>query len=150
MVVNDLDVLRTVFGPNEAHSPLAVDTNAVLPFAIAFQSFKDISRRDLQIIEHSRPVELGQFAKSRPFNIHPTSDTSAFEERFGILALETLDRHSAIITRYVISVNQSRVAAAWLCGLTSDLTGAHEASAQRPRTHLCVRVEGTVRLHFVL
>jgi hypothetical protein len=31
------------------------------------------------------------------------------------------------------------------CGITSDLTGAHEARVRSARTHLCVRVEGPVR-----
>jgi len=49
MVVNYLNVLRTFHRPNEAHAPLVVDTNAVLPLAIPLQRFQLIARGNTEV-----------------------------------------------------------------------------------------------------
>ena len=40
MIVHDFDVVRLVFGPDEADSVLVVDPNAVLAFAVAFRKIQ--------------------------------------------------------------------------------------------------------------
>src|SRR3546814_1565504 len=58
VVVDDLDIggLRAL--PAKTHAELVVDANAVLTLAVAAQCFKAVARRDTQVVEASRPVEL--------------------------------------------------------------------------------------------
>lgn len=51
MVVNDFNILGTILAPTEAESPLLVNSNAVLPFSVARQSFESITRERSQILQ---------------------------------------------------------------------------------------------------
>jgi len=93
VIVDDLYVRRTFCRPDEANSPLLVDADAVLPFAIILQRLKAVARGHLQIIKNRRPVQLCELSEGRAFNVHPALDALAFEEGFGVFALEVLDRH---------------------------------------------------------
>jgi len=46
MVVDDLDVKCTCAFPAKADPPLIVDTDAVLPLALALQRFEPVTRRN--------------------------------------------------------------------------------------------------------
>jgi hypothetical protein len=39
MIVHDLHIFRSVFQPNEADTPLAIDPDRMLPSAIALERF---------------------------------------------------------------------------------------------------------------
>jgi hypothetical protein len=45
VVIDDLDITRTVVGPDKTQPPLRVDTDAVLPASITVQRFEPISGR---------------------------------------------------------------------------------------------------------
>ena len=47
MVVDDFNVVRAVVTPDEAHTPLVVDANAVLPLAIALQHLQLVDIADI-------------------------------------------------------------------------------------------------------
>src|SRR3546814_8817665 len=72
VVVDDLDIggLRAL--PAKTHAELVVDAHAVLPLAVAPQCSQAVARRDTQVVEVSRPVEL-----------------FAIESRHGVYAAET-------------------------------------------------------------
>src|SRR3546814_17239371 len=65
VVVDDLDIGGIRALPAKTHAELVVDANAVLNLAVAAQCFKAVARRDTQVVESSRPVELFELA-SRP------------------------------------------------------------------------------------
>ena len=52
--VGDLNVEGISITPNKADSPLVVDPDAVLPFAVPFQFLQPIPRRHAQILERHR------------------------------------------------------------------------------------------------
>lgn len=56
---------RAVFRPHETDSPLIVDAEAVLPFAIIFQSFEPVGWRYFQINKRLRLVQHEQFPQRR-------------------------------------------------------------------------------------
>src|SRR3546814_7633829 len=68
VVVDDLDIgcLRAL--PAKTHAELVVDANAVLTLAVAAQCFKAVARRDTQVVEASRPVELFELASRHGFD----------------------------------------------------------------------------------
>ena len=43
MIVDDLDTLRAFRGPTKAHAPLIVDSDAVLPGAVALERFQAVT-----------------------------------------------------------------------------------------------------------
>jgi hypothetical protein len=49
VVVDDFDMIRPAFSPNEAYAPLAIDTDTMLSGAITFQRFQVIARWNCKI-----------------------------------------------------------------------------------------------------
>jgi hypothetical protein len=60
MVIKYLDIKRITISPNEADAILIIDTNTVLSLPISFQRFKVIPRKDCEIAQHMRGVQLHQ------------------------------------------------------------------------------------------
>lgn len=95
VVIDDLNIHGTFERPNKANPPLRVDADAVLTFSRAFERFKPVAWRHLQIFQNSRPVQLHQLAKRWPFNVHPALDPLPLEQSLGVVAFEPLDCHGA-------------------------------------------------------
>lgn len=60
MVVHNLDIQGVRASPAEANAPLVVDTNAVLPFAIAAKDLQTIARNSSEIGEGGRRLDVVQ------------------------------------------------------------------------------------------
>jgi hypothetical protein len=60
VIIDDLDIHRSVGRPHETNSKLLVDADAVLSRSIVLQRFQAIAGRDTQIVERSRPFQLLQ------------------------------------------------------------------------------------------
>ncbi|KRC17442.1 hypothetical protein ASE31_29915 [Acidovorax sp. Root217] len=88
MVIDDLDVLWSFWGPHEADSPLIVDADAVLALAVANQSFKSVARRNPQVEQLSGGVEHAQLAQCRAFDVHPARNALLMEQVLCLAALE--------------------------------------------------------------
>jgi len=57
MVVSDLSVVGVSVSPAEAHAPLIIDADAVMPLAIPGQLFQPVAGRNPQILERLRRIE---------------------------------------------------------------------------------------------
>lgn len=57
MIIHNLDLIGIPVSPDKAHTPLIVDPDAVLAFAIAFQGFETIGEPYSQVIQASGVVE---------------------------------------------------------------------------------------------
>ena len=68
MVVNDLNPFWTSVAPPKADSPLIVDSDTVLPRTITAQTLKPIARRDPEILQTTRSVNLTQLAQRNTCN----------------------------------------------------------------------------------
>jgi hypothetical protein len=93
VIVNYLYVRSPFRCPDEADAPLLIDTDAVLPLPIIFQSFESVAGRYLQVVKDRGPVQLRQLAKGRPLNVHPPPHAFTLEERLRVFALEAFDSH---------------------------------------------------------
>jgi len=89
--VDDFDVLAMASNPNKADSPLLVDANRVLPFAIATQS--------------RGSVHLQQLAQSDPFECTEAPGMLVMKKRFGFLAAKAPD-HTCMILRDALYVKR--------------------------------------------
>jgi hypothetical protein len=60
VIIHDLDIFGASVRPTKTHAELIIDTDAMLPRAIAFQGFQSISWRHPQILQPARDVQLPQ------------------------------------------------------------------------------------------
>jgi hypothetical protein len=84
VVIHDLDVMRITGLPREAHPPLVVDPDTVLPFAIALQRFEVVAWVRLQVLESASPVQVQELPTGSPFDGPETPDRNVIEERLDI------------------------------------------------------------------
>jgi hypothetical protein len=91
MVIHNFDVVHIAFFPSEANSPLIIDANAVLPMPVAFQRFKLIAWRLLEILKGSGAIQIEQFAPRRPFKGLKADNTTIIKKSGGIATSERFD-----------------------------------------------------------
>ena len=63
MVVNDLNPFWTSVAPPEADTPLIIDSNTVLPRTITAQTLESVTRRNPEVFQTARSVNLTQLAQ---------------------------------------------------------------------------------------
>jgi len=69
MVIDYLCVMRFTVLPVEAHAPLLVNADAVLALPITHQRLEMISRRDGQVAEACRRIEVLEFLAGSPLKM---------------------------------------------------------------------------------
>ena len=100
VVVCNLNFCGTLFRPNEANAPLAVDAYRILALPAAFQSLKTVSRRGSQItkfignVQHRHlPGRCSEHVCRKPFSRMP------LQHMLGQLAFGALD-HESYVSRH--------------------------------------------------
>jgi hypothetical protein len=96
MVIDDLDFMCVATPPRKADTPLIVDANTVLPFAVTPQGLKVIAWRRCQIAQFRCAVELTQFASGHKLNRAKPLLGLAVVKALRLLAAKRLD-HRAIL-----------------------------------------------------
>jgi hypothetical protein len=99
MVVNNLNISRSLISPTKTNSELVIDTNTPLALSVAAECLKAISRWHTHIIQVLRQIELNQFAQSWAFDACPFSYMPQPKERFGISGPERFD-HGTVNNEY--------------------------------------------------
>lgn len=97
MVVNDLHLLWSSFGPHEADTPLVIDPDAVLPGSVALQRLEPVSRRNAEIVKHLRGSHLTKLPQCNRMN--PRIDRPhafASPQSLGVLVAERPDHGTMI------------------------------------------------------
>jgi len=92
MVIDDFHLERVSIRPLKADAPLLVDADAVLTLAVTLESFELIRRRDHEIAQIYRTVEIFELL-ARPL-LDPTVESFhelSAKDRLGVLALERPD-----------------------------------------------------------
>ena len=74
MIVHDLDVFGSRVCSMEAKAELIVNTNAVLARTVPVQGFQSTARRNFQIVELARDLQLPQLASCHSRDIHESPD----------------------------------------------------------------------------
>jgi hypothetical protein len=92
VVVDDLDVERIRAAPDEADSPLIVDSNAVLSSSSALQFLKSVRWRNTQRIQAASRGENFKLSRSQALNIsRQPSRKPTTENSLGFPTLEGFD-----------------------------------------------------------
>lgn len=106
VVIDDLDVVRVTVTPPEADSPLGIDPKAVLAPPIAAQRLELVGRRNRQVLQISRGIDLLQLHQRASLNFARQSPgVLAAPNLLGFLATEGFD-HWRIVTSYVSTVKR--------------------------------------------
>jgi len=70
VVINNFNVIGVPVFPVEADSPLVVNSDTPLTFSVASELLKPVGRRDAEEFQGCRSMNLRQFPKANPLNIH--------------------------------------------------------------------------------
>jgi hypothetical protein len=79
MIIHDLNILRALCRPHNAHAESIVYSDAVLPGPLTLQRFQPVARGNAQIFQRLRAIEHSRFAHCRSFNAHKTPDPPALQ-----------------------------------------------------------------------
>ena len=92
MVINQLDIVGRAVPPPKHESPLAVNANTVLPFAITAQGLQMVGRRHSQIVEDRSGGNHGKFPSKHGLNTTRNTACAVFPPKsFELPAAETAD-----------------------------------------------------------
>ena len=137
VIVDNLDIVGVASDPPEAHPPLIVDPDAVLPRSIPTQLLQPIPGRHPEVLEAGRGIQLPQFAQRHPLQVRrQLADRLAVEQPLGIPIAEAAD-HVGMITR---RVTMGKVAAG--VGLTNRASAAGVRARQAHNTDLIPKSAG--------
>ena len=107
MVVDDFHIVGIAVFPDKADAPLLVDANAVLAEAITFEGLESITRRCVQILENSRPVQDEKLAPGRTFELPESAHESIVEQGLCAPAPER-SNHTRSVQRVTFYVKRRR------------------------------------------
>ncbi len=89
MIINQFDIVGRTFSPLEHEPPLAVDSNAVLSFAITAQRLQMIGRGHAEFVEYRSGGNHSKLPSQCGLDIGGNSAFTVFPpERFKLLASE--------------------------------------------------------------
>ena len=79
MIIGDLYIISVTVSPNKTYPILIVYANAVLTLAISRERFEAIARKNRQVAQLTRAVQLHQFALGYPGDVLKAANTLAVE-----------------------------------------------------------------------
>ena len=79
MIIHNFHLVWAILPPHEAHAPLIVDANALLPCPITRQCFQPIARWHAQVIQPGGDLQLLQLAQRGTLDVDLPFDATAFE-----------------------------------------------------------------------
>ncbi len=97
MIIHNFNVVHIAVFPSEAHPPLIVDTNAVLPLPIAFQRFKLIAGRLPEILQGSGTVKIKQLPPRLPFKGLKADNATIIKKSGGVATAKRFNHMRTII-----------------------------------------------------
>lgn len=102
MIIGNFNLLGISIPPHKTYSPLVIDPDAMLAFAVTLQGFEPISGGNTQIIKRLGIVEHTQFAPGDLLNVpRQTPRYLTAPDLFGFSVPESRD-HVSTITFCVI------------------------------------------------
>jgi hypothetical protein len=92
VIVDDCHVVRIRAVPSEAHPPLVIDSNTVLPLSIAAKFLQPIARRHPQLVERFRRVDGDELTEhDAPEIRREPPDRFSGKQPLGVAIAEGLD-----------------------------------------------------------
>jgi hypothetical protein len=107
VIIGDLNFIGISRTPDKANTPLVVDTDAVLPSAVAVQPFETVPRRGSEIAQDFRGIQLPKFAKRYSLDVLEALDRLPSMKLLRVLRAKGLN-HVSILYCRALNVNRYR------------------------------------------
>jgi len=93
VIIYDFDVVRVAAAPAKTDTPLAIDSDAVLAFPIAFECFQPIARWNEQILQANSCVQHAQLRQGDLLNaLRQSAGELAVPNLFGFAVAKACDQ----------------------------------------------------------
>lgn len=101
MIIHNLHLVWTILPPHEAHAPLVIDPDAVLPPPVAMQRFQAIAGKSGQVCQTGSAVQDLQPSLSLRLHSLEATHPLAIEQGFSILIMKGVEHVGRIAGCYV-------------------------------------------------
>jgi hypothetical protein len=108
VVIYNLDIKDISGCPRKTHTPLFVDTDAVLTCTVSFQCLQTVAWRRPQKVKSRRSIQLSQLPLSHSADGLPAAWAPSLEQGLGVFTTKTLDHQF-----YYISISDILQARWW-------------------------------------
>lgn len=88
MIVDDLNIFRSILRPTKADAKLVVYSNAELADSRAFERLQSIHRRNPKVVKSLRNLQLAKLSARHRFKRSKSPNPDSVGEGFSISALE--------------------------------------------------------------
>lgn len=86
MVVHNFNLMRPILTPSKAHPPMIVNTDAMLPLAVALEGFELVSWGNPETRQLGGGMQLQELTLCHPFDVSESGYDLALEKRLGFRA----------------------------------------------------------------
>src|SRR6266852_3410762 len=102
VIIHNLHLVRAILAPHEAHAPLGIDPDAVLPLPVPMQGFQAIARQPGQVSQAGSAVQDLQATLSLHLHSLEAAYPLTVVEGLGVLVTKGVD-HAGRITECDVS-----------------------------------------------
>jgi hypothetical protein len=88
MIIDDLDVFRRAFAPDEADSPLIVDPDTVLTLSVTAESLQPVSWHCRHVLQFPGVVQHPKLPPCHTSNVAESAALLAVKKLLGLFAAE--------------------------------------------------------------
>ena len=107
MIVYNLYLSRSLIGPPKDYAPLVVDPNGVKTRQIAPEAFKTVARRNGEVAEPARLVDLDEFSQSHAGYCRQTAVVPSPEQLLCVPVCEGLDQSGCPLAQLLVTSQSS-------------------------------------------
>jgi len=105
MIVNDFHVMRAIFAPFEADSPLPVDPNAIVSLSISAQDFQSIARKTCQVLQASCAIQGLEAAFRLSSETSESADSTTKVKRLGVFVAKISNHFPLALFLLYVTLN---------------------------------------------
>ena len=128
MIVHYLNVVRLAVSPDEANSPLVVDSNTVLPGPISLEGFEAVARGNPKFLQPFGGVEVEESAPGHPFDRPEPEHGPILEERLAVTASKRPNQDPVYDVTGIPSIGMAYVGMAYVLWARAKSNGVSTAS----------------------
>ena len=139
MIVHNLYLVRPLIGPPKDYTPLVVDPDGVKTRQIAPEGFKTVARRNGEVAEPARLVDLDEFSQRHAGYCRQTAIVPSPEQLLCVPVCEGLDQSGCPLAPLLITSQVTRWKSSRSFG-TSDAAGSTDSRLPSRRHRRCAGI----------
>ena len=139
MIVHNLYLVRPLIGPPKDYTPLVVDPDGVKTRQIAPEGFKTVARRNGEVAEPARLVDLDEFSQRHAGYCRQTAIVPSPEQLLCVPVCEGLDQSGCPLAPLLITSQVTRWKSSRSFG-TCDAAGSTDSRLPSRRHRRCAGI----------